>query len=154
YWPGHWGRFDFERHRWRQRFARGGGRGRASAAALALALVNAEFSAYGLGGDVGLELFINVVVLGDFAAAMRTGIGKGRLKRFGDVFGRRRWPMRVAAMVFAGLSPRFLGLELGIAFGEWSRLALAGAFKLVEALLQLGDPTLESVDEAITFEAS
>jgi hypothetical protein len=125
----------------------------ASAAALALALVDAEFSAYRLGGDIGLELFVNVVVFGDLAAAIRTGVGQRRLERFGDVFRRRRWPAGVLAILFASLSPWFLGLRRRGVFGERSRLTLAGAFDLVEAFLQLGDATLQGIDDAITFEA-
>jgi hypothetical protein len=48
----------------------------ASAARLAPALVNAEFSVYRLGGDVGLELFVHIVVCRDIAAAMWTGVGQ------------------------------------------------------------------------------
>jgi hypothetical protein len=59
--------------------------------------------------------------------------------------------MGVLAILFASLSPCFLGLCLGVAFGERSRLTLAGAFERVEALLQIGDTTLEGIDDAIPF---
>jgi hypothetical protein len=82
----------------------------ASAAAPARALVDAELSPHRLGGDVGLELFVDLSILGDFAATMRTRIGEGSFKDFVDRSG--RWPMSVLAMLCACFAPRFLGLAL------------------------------------------
>jgi len=80
-----------------------------------------------------LELLVDVVILGDGAAAVGTDIGERRFESLLDGFRRRRWPMRVLAMLLASFSSRFLGLRLWLAFGERSRLPLAGAFEFVEA---------------------
>ena len=78
----------------------------ASAAALAAALVDAKPSAHGPGGDVGLELFVDVVILGDFTTAVGTSLGQRSFEDFVDSLGSRRRPMGVLAMLFAGLAPR------------------------------------------------
>ena len=100
-----------------------------------------------------MELFINVVILGDSAAAVGTGVGQPGFEDFVNGFGRRRRPMRVLAMLFAGSAARFLGLRLRFAFGKRSRLPLPRAFEAVEPLFQLGDAALERVDDAIAFDA-
>src|SRR5271154_4732272 len=63
------------------------------AASLAAALVDAKFATDRPGGDVGLELFIDVVILTQFAAAIGASLGQRRFEDFVDRFGRRRRSM-------------------------------------------------------------
>ena len=125
----------------------------ASAAPLATALVDAKLAPHGLAGQVGLELFVDVVVLVKLATTMRTDLGQDSLERFVDGFGRRR-SMGMSAMLGAGLSTGFFGLQFGRALGERAGLALAGTFLVVEPLFQLGDASLEFSDLAIAFAAT
>ena len=111
----------------------------ASPALFTAALVDTKSSADGLGGDVGLELFVDIVILGDFAAAIGTGFGQRRFEGFGDRFGRRRRPMGVLAVPRAGLATGLFRPRLGLALGERSGLPLAGAFLLVESPFEIGD---------------
>src|SRR3954454_3675324 len=108
----------------------------ASATVFASALVDAEFSAHGLGGDVGLELFVDVAVFLDGTAAMWTGVGKRRLMCHGDGTVSRRRPVGVLTMLITAFAPRLLGLRLGQPFGERRGLTLAGTFLVVEAFLE------------------
>ena len=50
------------------------------AAGLAGAFVNANLAADGRGGNVGLELFVDVVILLDVAAAIGTDLGQRRFE--------------------------------------------------------------------------
>ena len=125
----------------------------ASAAALASALANAEFSPHRLGGDVCLELLIDIVIRGDDAAAVRTGIGQRGFEGFVNGLGRRRRPMRVLAVLFADLAAGLFGRRRGFAFGERSGLTLGGAFLVLETLFEIGEPLFEFVDFAIALPA-
>jgi hypothetical protein len=49
-----------------------------------------------------------------------------------DLFGRRWLAMGLGAVVLAGFAAGLLGLVGGLALGEWSGLAFAGASCLVE----------------------
>ena len=83
------------------------------AAFFAAALVDANLAANGLGGDVGLKLFVDVVILLDVTAAIGTGVGQCGFERFVDGIrgGGGRWPC--CAVLFAGFPPGVLGCSLG-----------------------------------------
>ena len=119
-------------------------------------LVNAEFSAYRLDGDLFLELLIDFVILRDAAAATRTAIGQRRFEDFVDLI--VGWPGPMATLAVSGTTGPGggFGIRLGLALGERRRLPLAGTLSLFElgletiavgletgvALLQFGNATI------------
>jgi hypothetical protein len=126
----------------------------ASAATLATAFVDAKLATHGSGGDIGLELFVDLVVLVQRATAMGTDVGKRRFEDFVKGVGRRRWAMAVSAMLFADLTAGLFGPLLGSTFGKRGSLAFAGAFLLVESPFEIGDALPEFGDEPIAFDAA
>jgi hypothetical protein len=124
-----------------------------SAALFATPLVDAKLSAHGLGGDVGLELFVDVLILLKFATTVGTRVRQESVERFVDVLGRRRGTMRVWAVILAAFAPRFHGASFGRAFREGAGLALGGTLFLIESPLKLGDSLQEFRDHAVAFDA-
>ena len=83
------------------------------------------------------------MILDHVAAALGTLLGQGGVKRFIDLVGRRRLAMAVLAVLLAGLAARLLGILFRLAFGKGSRLALGGAFDLLQTMLQIANGLLE-----------
>ena len=103
----------------------------AAMALTALPNMNVELAVDGLAWDLHLEL------LGDMgfvegAAAVRADVGQGRLVNFVDLVGGRRLAVGLGAIVLPRLASRLARIELGLALGEGSGLALAGAGCLVQ----------------------
>ena len=117
----------------------------AATAFLAGPLVDAELAANRFVGQIGLELLVDVVVFADVPAAMRTVFGQRRFERLVDGLGFRRRPMGVRAVLVARLATGLFGFRLRFALGKGARLPLARARRLVEPLLELGDPLFEPV---------
>jgi hypothetical protein len=103
-----------------------------SAAALtALADVDVELAVDGLAWDLHLKLLGDVGFVEE-SAAVRADARQGRLVKFVDLFGERWLAMSLGAIVLARLAAWFARIELGLALGEGSGLALAGAGCLIE----------------------
>src|SRR5690242_21062590 len=110
----------------------------AAMAPTTLADMNVELPMNRLAWDLDLEL------LGDMgfvegAAAVRADMGQGCLVNFVDLVGGRRLAVGLGAIVFARLATWFARIELGLALGEGSGLALAGAGCLVELTAEAFD---------------
>jgi hypothetical protein len=97
----------------------------------ALADVNIELPVDGPARDLDLELLGDVGFV-EGAAAVGANARQGRLVDLVDLLGAGRLAMCLAAVVLAGLGSGLLGLVGGLALGEGSGLALAGAGRLVE----------------------
>jgi hypothetical protein len=97
-----------------------------TAALTALADVDVELPVDGLARDLDLELLGDVGLV-EGPAAVRAGVWQGRLVGLVDLVGGRRPTVSLGAVVLAGLTAGLLGLVLGLALGEGSGLALAGA---------------------------
>lgn len=106
------------------------------AAFLAMAAMDFEFADDGLAWNLGLKLLI-AMILNDVAATVGTLRRQGRVESFIDALGRRRFAMGVQAVLFSFLATRLLGMLLGFAFGERSRLAFGGPFEFFDAFLQI-----------------
>src|SRR5262249_21222152 len=105
-------------------------------ATAASSLVNADFSANGLDGNLFLKLEIDLVILRDVAAAMGTAVGQERFEGFVDVLVGRRGAMAMLAIVGTagpGSGPR---LFLGLAPRKRCGLSLASALRLFELSLE------------------
>jgi hypothetical protein len=103
----------------------------AAGALAALANVDVKLTVNGLARDLDLERLSD----GGFvegAAAVRAGIRQGCLVDLVDLFGAGRLAMSLGAIVLAWLAAWLARMELGLALGERSGLALAGAGCLVE----------------------
>jgi hypothetical protein len=96
----------------------------------------------------------DVVVLGDFAAAMGTNIRKRRFQDFVEGRGRRGWSMAVLSVRGATLAAGLFAPWLGRTFGERGRLSFAGAFLVRKPPLKFGDTLQEFRDVAIAFQAT
>jgi hypothetical protein len=126
----------------------------ASAALGATALVDAEFPPDGLCRQVGLELLVNVCILGEDATAMGTSLRQRCFERLGDGLGGWRRPMTMWTVVGASFASRFLRRWCRLSLGEGSGLAFAGAFLVLEMLFEIGDAFLRFVDLAIAVAAT
>ena len=89
--------------------------------------VDVELAVDGLARDLDMELLGDVRLV-ERAAAVGAAVRQGRLVNLVDLFGAGRLTMSLGAVVLAGLASGFLGLALG----EGSGLAFAGAGCLVE----------------------
>jgi hypothetical protein len=98
-----------------------------TAALPALADVDVELPVNGLTRDFDLELLGDVGFV-EGAAAVGAGVRQSRLVSLVDLVGVGRLAVGFGAVLFAGLTAGLLGLALG----EGSGLALAGAGRLVE----------------------
>lgn len=107
----------------------------AAMALTTLADMNVELPMNRLAWDLDLQL------LGDMgfvegSAAIRADMGQGRLVNFVDLVGGRRLAVGLGAIVLARLAAWLTRIELGLALGEGSGLAFAGASCLVELTTQ------------------
>jgi hypothetical protein len=120
-----------------------------SAAALtALADMDVELAVNGLAWNLHLKLLSDVGFV-EGSAAVRTDLGQGRLVNFVDLFGAGRLAMSLGAIVLAWLAAWLARIELGLAFGERSGLALAGAGCLVELTAEAFVLGLKVVDPSL-----
>jgi len=108
----------------------------ASATTAALPLVDADFSANGLDGDLFLILQIDLVILGDVAATIGAALRQSRFEGFVDLIIRRRWTMAVLAVVGAAGPGSGFGIIFGRPLGEGSGLSFAGTPDVFELGLQ------------------
>src|SRR6478736_2445279 len=96
----------------------------AAAALTALTDVDVELPMDGLARDLDLELLGDVGLV-ERTAAVRAAVRQGRLVNLVDLFGGRWLTVGLRAVVLAGLAAWFARIELGLALGEGSGLALA-----------------------------
>jgi hypothetical protein len=82
--------------------------------------------------NFGLILNGDVILADVLAAAARAGVGQRRFETLIDALGRRRRPMAVRAVLFAGFASGSFGIGLGRPFGKRRRLPLAGSLTLFE----------------------
>lgn len=115
----------------------------ALAAFLAMAAVDFEFAHDGPAGNLGLELLIETI-LDHIAVAIGTPLGQRSVQRFIDAFRRRRFAMRVVAVLRALLAARLFGFSLRFALGERRGLALGGAFEFIDPLLLFANNLLQA----------
>jgi hypothetical protein len=97
----------------------------------ALPDVDVELAVDRLARDLDLELLGDVGLV-ERPAAVGANVWQGRLVCFVDLVSRRRLAVGFGAVIFAGLAAGLHGLAGGLALGEGSGLALAGAGRLVE----------------------
>src|SRR5262249_5431164 len=97
----------------------------------ALANVDVKLAVNGLARNLDLELLGDVGFV-EGAAAVRAGVGQGRLVDLVDLLGAGRLAVALGGVGFDRLAAGFLGLGHGLAVGEGGGLALAGAGRLVE----------------------
>ena len=97
----------------------------------ALADVDIELSMDRLARNLHLELLSNVGFV-EWAAAIGADIGQQCLVNLVNLFGSRWLAVSLGAVVLARLTARLKRMELGLALGEGSGLAFAGAGCLVE----------------------
>jgi hypothetical protein len=102
----------------------------AAPALTALPDVDVELAVNRLARDLNLELLGDVGLV-ERPATVGANVWQGRLVCFVDLVGRRRLAAGFGAVIFAGLAAGLLGLAGGLALGEGSGLALAGAGRLV-----------------------
>jgi hypothetical protein len=131
------------------------------AAVSASALMDPESSPHRLGGDIGLELLVDVVIRGDGAAAMGTSLGKRSFQDFVEHRGGWGWTMGVRSVRVTGLAAGFFAAWFGWAFRKRGSLPFAGAFLFLEPAFKLGDSfheladaLFESGDYAIALDTS
>ena len=111
----------------------------------ALANVDVELSMDWLAWDLYLELRGDMGFVEE-AAAVRTAFRQLRLVNLIDLFGAGRLAASLGAIVLSCLAPWLTWIELGLAFGEGSGLAFAGASSLVELTTQVFVLGLKIVD--------
>jgi hypothetical protein len=97
--------------------------------------MDVELTVNGLPRDLDLKLLRDVGLV-ERTAAVGANAGQGRLVDLVDLFGARRLPVGLGAVVLAGLAAGLLGPVGGLALGEGGGLALAGAGRLVELVVQ------------------
>ena len=119
-----------------------------AAALTALADVDVELAVNRLARDLDLELLGDVRLV-ERTAAVGAAVRQGRLVNLVDLFGGRWLTVGLRAVVLAGLAAWFARIELGLALGEGSGLALAGAGRLVELAAQALVLGLEVVDASL-----
>jgi uncharacterized protein (TIGR03067 family) len=101
----------------------------------ALADVDVELPVNGLARDLDLELLGDVGLV-QGAAASGADVGQVRLVNLVDLFRAGRLAVGFGAVSFAGLAAGLLGLAGGLALGERSGLALAGAGRLIKLTVE------------------
>jgi hypothetical protein len=105
-------------------------------------------------GAVVRTACVDVVVLGDHAAASGT-VGRERgFENFVEGFGSRRHSMHMLAVLVARFASWLFRCGREFSFGEGSSLSFAAAFSEVETLFEIGDPLEEFVDLAIPLTAT
>ena len=103
----------------------------AALALTALANMDVELTVNGLARNLHLELLSDVGFV-EGAAAVRAGIRQGGLVDLVDQIWAGRLAVSLGAIVLSRLAARLARMELGLALGEGSGLAFAGASCLVE----------------------
>jgi hypothetical protein len=103
----------------------------AAMALTTLADVDIEFSVDRLARNLHLELVSDVGFV-EVSPAVRADVGQESLVDFVDLFGGRWLAVSLGAVVLTRLATWFARIQLGLALGERSGLALAGAACLVE----------------------
>ena len=119
-----------------------------AAAPTALADVDVELATDGLARDLNLELLGNASLV-ERPAAVGAAVRQWRLVNLVDLFGGRWLTVGLRAVVLAGLAAWFARIELGLALGEGSGLALAGAGRLVELAAEAVVLGLQVVDASL-----
>ena len=114
----------------------------------ALANMDVELSVDRLARNLHLELLSNVGFV-EWAAAIGADIGQQCLVNLVNLFGSRWLAVGLGAIVLARLAARFARVQLGLALGEGTGLALAGAGCLVELTAEAFDLVLEIVDPSL-----
>jgi hypothetical protein len=103
----------------------------AAMALTALADVDVKLAVNGLARNLHLELLGDVGFV-EGSAAVRADVGQRCLVDFVDLFGGRWLAVGLGAVVFARLAAGFARVQLGLALGEGTGLALAGTEGRVE----------------------
>jgi hypothetical protein len=107
----------------------------AALAVTALANVDVELTVNGLTRNLDLELLSDVGFVKG-TATLRAGIRQGCLVDLVDLIWAGRLAVSLGAIVLSRLAAWPTRIELGLAFGEGSGLAFAGAGSLVELTTQ------------------
>ena len=113
-----------------------------------LANVDVELPVERLAWNLDLELLGNVGFV-ERAAAVRADVGQRCLVDFVNLFGGRWLAVGLGAVVLARLAAWLTRIELGLAFGEGSSLAFAGAGSLVELTAEAFVLGLKVVDPSL-----
>ena len=122
-----------------------------STAAGAPADVNIKLADDGLAGNLGLELFLEVVfAFDDVAVAVRTGVGEVGFQSLVDLIGGGGAAIGVSAAV-VGFAARSLGLGLGFTLTEGCGLSLGLALGFFELLGEVFDPPGLLFDGPVPF---
>jgi hypothetical protein len=123
----------------------------AALALTALANVDVELPVNGFTRDLNLELLSDMGFV-EWTATIGAAVRERCLVNLVNLFGAGRLTMGLGAVVFAGLASGFLGLARGLALGEGTGLALAGAGRLIELAaealvlgLQITEASLKSL---------
>jgi hypothetical protein len=131
------------------------------AASAAGSLVNPDEATNGLNGNIFLKLRIDLVVLGDVAAAKRTLFGQRSIKRLLDVVSSRRRAQTMLAVSLAGRSSRGLGMLFRLTLGKGRGLPFAGLSRRLELRfepfifgLETSDAVPQSADATISLRAT
>ena len=103
----------------------------AAAALTALANVDVKPAVNWLARNLDLELLGSVSFV-QGTATLRAGIRQGCLVDLVNLFGAGRLAVSLGAIFLSRLAAWLTRIELGLAFGEGSSLAFAGAGSLVE----------------------
>jgi hypothetical protein len=120
----------------------------AAVAVTALADVDVELSVDRLAWDLDLKLPGDAGFV-EWATAVGTAFRQRGLVYLLNLFGSRGLAMSLGAIVLARLAARFARVQLGLALGEGTGLALAGAGCLVELTAEAFDLGLEIVDPSL-----
>jgi len=114
----------------------------------ALANVDVELPVNGLAWNLDLELLCDVGFVKG-TATLRAGIRQGCLVNLVDLFGAGRLAVSLGAIILSRLAAWLTRIELGLAFGEGSSLAFAGAGSLVELTAEAFVLGLKVVDPSL-----
>jgi hypothetical protein len=101
-----------------------------------------------LARDLDLELLGDVGFV-QWSAAVGAGVRQRHLVRLVNLVGRGWLAARLGAIVLARFSARLSRIKFGLALGEGSGLALAGAGCLVELTAEAFDLCLKVVDPSL-----
>jgi hypothetical protein len=107
--------------------------------------MDVEQAVNGLAWNLHLELLGDVGFV-EGAATSGTNVGQRCLVNLVELFRGRWFPVSLGAIVLARLAAGFARIELGLALGEGSGLALAGTGCLIELTAEAFDLGLQLVD--------
>jgi hypothetical protein len=120
----------------------------ATSALTALTDMNVELAMDRLAWDLDLELLGDMGFIEE-AAAVGTAFRQLRLVDLIDLFGAGRLAVSLGTIVLPRLTSRLARIDLGLALGEGSGLALTGASCLVELTAQAFVLGLQVVDSSL-----